>query len=330
MPAKKAAAAAAVATLRKALEWMIGCVQRQERRAEKKKKRRSGGGVARGMTIEEQLARARSGFKVTHCSATVDQRETVIKENTSTLNYITPHFRAEAEVEAPRLKEGDIYTVGWVQAVTEMKFYNHYPSGVSSWEIQELNSGHSEAVSDADGRQYPWYGVTTERVTLKGPHKQQTLRVYMNDNFSPTVSWAIPVGRDQPDTLQRVYRDQSFIAWLILKNEINGEISALQAYSWRAVVNIAVDCSQEVGERATLLEPLLQEPPRRLTGRYIPKSALACPRANEAQKFVWRTLESELIFEVSCTPAVSPSSSMSSLQQHSISESRYPSRYAPY
>lgn len=283
------------------------------------------------MTIEEQLARVRSNFKLLQCSAAVDECGIDIKENVSTLNYVTPHFRAEAQVEAPRLKEGEIYTVGWVQAVTEMKFYNHYPAGVSSWEIQELNNGHSEAVSDADGRQYPWYGVTTERVTLKGPQNQQTIRVYMNDNFSPTVSWAIPVGREQADTLQRVYRDQSFVAWLILKNETNGEITTLQAYSWRAMVNISVDCSQEIGQRATLMEPLVQEPPQKVSGVYIPKSALTCPRANEAQKFVWRTLESELIFEVSCTPAVSPSSSTSSLQQHAIStESRYPSRYAPY
>lgn len=283
------------------------------------------------MTIEEQLARVRSGFKVVRCSAKVDQRETAVKENVSTLNYVTPHFRAEAEVETPRLKEGEIYTVGWVQAVTEMKFYNHYPAGVSSWEIQELNSGQSEAVSDADGRQYPWYGITTERATLKGPQRQQTIRVCMNDNFSPTVSWAIPVGRDQSDTLQRVYRDQSFVAWLILKNETNGEITTLDAFSWRAVVNISVDCTQKVGQRATLLEPLVQETPQRVSTLYIPKSALTSPRANEAQKFVWRTMESELIFEVSCTPTTSPSPSLASLQQHSIStESRYPSRYAPY
>ena len=185
-----------MAATKRALEWMIGCVHRPKK--------------SKAMTIEEQLARVRNGFRVTHCSATVDQCETIIKENASTLNYVTPHFRAEAEVEVPRLRDGDIYTIGWVQAVTEMKFYNHYPTGVSSWEIQELNSGDSEAVSDADGRQYPWYGITTERVTLKGAQQsEQIVRVYMNDNFSPTVSWAIPVGRDQPDTLQRVYRDQS-------------------------------------------------------------------------------------------------------------------------
>ncbi len=296
---------------------MIGCLHHRPKRS-------------KAMTIEQQLERVRSEFKV-DCSASVDQCETTVKENASTLNYVTPHFRAEAEVKAPRLKEGDIYTIGWIQAVTDMKFYNHYPSGVSSWEIQELNSGDSEAISDADGRQYPWYGVTTERATLKGPTEEQTVRVCMNDNFSPTVSWAIPVGRDQPDTLQKVYRDQSFIAWLVLKNEINGEITPLQAYSWRALINITVDCSQRVGERATLLEPLFQDPPKKLSLLYIPKTALTSPRANEAQKFVWRTLESELIFEVSCTPTVSPSSSMSSIHsQSTLSESRYPSRYAPY
>ena len=308
-----------MAATKRALEWMIGCVHRPKK--------------SKAMTIEEQLARVRNGFRVTHCSATVDQCETIIKENASTLNYVTPHFRAEAEVEVPRLRDGDIYTIGWVQAVTEMKFYNHYPTGVSSWEIQELNSGDSEAVSDADGRQYPWYGITTERVTLKGAQQsEQIVRVYMNDNFSPTVSWAIPVGRDQPDTLQRVYRDQSFVAWLILKNEINGEITPLEAYSWRAVVNIAVDCSEDIGQRATLLQPSIQEPPLKLSGLYIPKSAMTSPRANEAQKFVWRTLESELIFEVSCTPTLSPSTSLSNLQQQhpAVSDSRYRSRYAPY
>lgn len=303
---------------------MIGCVHHRPTSSDKRSN-------SKAMTVGEQLTRSREQFKVTKCSATVDQCETVIKENSSTLNYVTPHFRAEAEVEVPRLKEGEIYTVGWVQAVTEMKFYNHYPTGISSWEIQELNNGDSEAVSDADGRQYPWYGITTEKVTLKGPCEEQTVRVYMNDNFSPTISWAIPVGREQPDTLQKVYRDQSFVAWLIIKNEINGEVIPLQAYSWRAVINIAVDCSQQVGQRATLLEPLLQEPPRKLNGLFIPMSALMSPRANEAQKFVWRTLDSEIIFEVSCTPTVSPSTSLSSLPASvSVSESRYPSRYAPY
>lgn len=303
---------------------LLGCVYHA-------KPKRSKQPPTTSMTIEGEAERRTRVLQVVDCQASVDRTQTRIKENVSTLNYVTPHFRAEATVELAPLKEGEIYTVGWVQAVTDMKFFNEYPSGTSSWEIQELNSGRSTAVSDADGRQYPWYGVTTERVTVKGPSTNyQRVKVTMNDNFSPTVSWAIPVGRDQPDTLQSVRRDQSFVAWLVLKNEISGLIQVIKAYSWRAVINIAVDCGRRVGERAKLLDPVYQDQPVELEDYPLPKSALSAPRANEAQKFVWRTLDSELIFEVSCTPAMSPASSVASLQPSGLSEARYPIRYAPY
>lgn len=299
------------------LEFMIGCIP-----AILPSKRRK-------MTIEtaqnEGKRNLRSRFKVVECRAQVDSKPTEIRENNSTLNYVTPHFRAVAEVEIGPMKDGEIFTVGWVQAVTKMKFYNSYPKGQSSWEIQELNSGESVAVSDADGRQYPWYGVTSECQTVRGPSDGCRVKVNMNDNFSPTVSWAVPVGRDQPDTLTAVYRDQSFLVWLVVKNEINGEIEALRAYRWRAVINIAVECSNRVGQRAKLLEPVFQEQPEELSDLYIPESALYAPRANEAQKFVWRTSDSELIFEVTCTPAVPPA-----VHQPLVGDVRYPIRYAPY
>ena len=313
---------------------MIGCVPKSW------KKR-----LKLSMTIEDaEKKRCRSAevkaarFNILKCRASVDRCETKIKETASTLNYITPHFRAESVVEINGLKEGEIYTVGWVQAVTNMAFYNSYPSGQSSWEIQELNRGETTAVSDADGRQYPWYGVTTECVTVHGPCKVGRVRVYMNDNFSPTVSWAIPVGRDQPDTLQRVSRDQSFAAWLVVKDEITGETWALKAFKWRAVVNIAVDCSRCIGQRAKLISPYLQSQPEETSDLLLPKSALYSPRANEAQKFVWRTLESELVFEVSCvqSPVAAGSPAMSDTPSSPQSvvagnEERCPScRYTPY
>ena len=278
------------------------------------------------MTIEDGRPRdGGSKFRVNGCTACVDRVPTRLRENSATLNYVTPHFRAEAELEMAALKEGEVLTVGWVQAVTEMKFVNSYPSGQSSWEIHELNSGESEAVSDADGRQYPWYGVTSECHTIKGPSNASKVRVAMNDNFSPTVSWAVPVGREQPDTLERVCRDQSFIAWLVVKNEISGEVTALRAYRWRALVNIEVDCFRAVGARARLAKPYLLEQPVELHDPRLPPSALAAPRANEAQKFVWRTVESELIFEVSCSPALAPT-----LQPSAVSELRYPCCYPPH
>ena len=107
-----------------------------------------------------------------------------------------------------------------------------------SWEIQELNSGNSVAVSYADGRQYPWYGITSECRTVRSPSEGGKVKVNMNDNFNPTMSWAIPVGREQPDTLTAVHHDQSFLVWLVAKNKINGDILALRVFHWRAVVNI--------------------------------------------------------------------------------------------
>lgn len=263
-------------------------------------------------------------FVIQKCSASVDSCETKIRETKSTLNYITPHFRAEAEVEISAVNSGEEYTIGWVQAVTHMKFYNSYPDGQSSWEIQELNSGETMAVSDADGRQYPWYGVTTECVRVRGPCPNTRVRILMNDNFSPTVSWAAPVGKDQPDTLQGIHRDQSFVAWLIVKNESTGEILPLKSYRWRAVINVGVDCSRKIGDRAKVLEPKLQAQPIEQFDLRIPKQALTAPRANEAQKFVWRTSDAELIFEVQCMSSLTPS-----LQPPSTNV-RYSCRYTPY
>ena len=280
------------------------------------------------MTIEDEKlpsAPRRPKFTIIHSHSQVEKTETKIKENPSTLNYITPHFRAEAEVEVGPLREGETYSVGWVQAVTSMTFINSYPTGQSSWEIQELNSGETVAVSDADGRQYPWYGVTTECKTLRGPCPAQRVRLFMNDNFSPTVSWAVPVGKEQPDTLEHIHRDQSFVVWLMVKNESTGEFLPLKAYSWRAVINIAVDCSRAIGERAKLLDPKVQAQSIELFDLRIPHTALQSPRANEAQKFVWRTIDSELIFEVSCSPSLPPV-----LQPHATSDSRYSCRYTPY
>lgn len=253
------------------------------------------------MTVEKKA----KFFKIVNCTASVDQVETRIIETPSTLNYVTPHFRAEAEVDVPALGEGEEYTIGWVQAVTDMKFINVYPSGCSSWELQELNSGEVAAVSDADGRRYPWYGVTTECRTITGPCLPSRIKVSMNDNFSPTVSWGVPwpAGHDEPDSLQRVERDQSFKVWLVIKDEVNRTFKALKAYTWRAVINIGIDCSKTCSKRARLLHPKFQAQPQETQDTSIPTSALYSPRANEAQKFVWRMEDFEVVFKVQFNPS---------------------------
>jgi len=43
-------------------------------------------------------------------------------------------------------------------------------------------------ISDADGKQYPWYGSKSEVQTLEGPTMQPThVTIHMNDNFFPQV-----------------------------------------------------------------------------------------------------------------------------------------------
>ena len=102
----------------------------------------------------------------------------------------------------------------------------------SRWLLFQPKARQPRSHHDADGQQYPWYGITSERRTVRGPSEGGKVKVNMIDNFSPTVSWDIPVGRGQPDTLTAVHRDQSFLVWLVAKNEISGDILALRAFCW--------------------------------------------------------------------------------------------------
>ncbi len=60
-------------------------------------------------------------------------------------------------------------------------------SSRTSWEFPEITSGKYTMVSDADGKQYPWYGAKHELATLEGPTHRHTLTIDMNDNFFPQV-----------------------------------------------------------------------------------------------------------------------------------------------
>lgn len=91
----------------------------------------------------------------------------------------------------------------------------------SSWELPELREGRVKAISDSDGVSYPWYGNTTETVTLTGPtSKPSRLTVSMNDNFYPSVTWAVPISNSNTPMLTHITRDQSFITWLVAMNSI--------------------------------------------------------------------------------------------------------------
>ena len=75
-------------------------------------------------------------------------------------------------------------------------------------------------VSDSDGVSYPWYGSGTEIASVTGPNDHFTeLKIKMNDNFHPSVTWDVPISERDAPHLTKITRDQSFITWLAAVNE---------------------------------------------------------------------------------------------------------------
>uniref|UniRef100_H9GMD6 Family with sequence similarity 78 member A n=1 Tax=Anolis carolinensis TaxID=28377 RepID=H9GMD6_ANOCA len=163
----------------------------------------------------------------------------------------------------------------------------------SSWELPDLLEGKIQAISDSDGVNYPWYGNTTETFTLVGPTKKESkFSVSMNDNFYPSVTWAVPVSDSNVAKLTRIHRDQSFTTWLVATNTGTGEMVVLQTIKWRMKLCIEVNPQRPLGQRARLAEPSAQEQPTVLPkNEPIPASALVKPNANDAQVLMWRPKE---------------------------------------
>lgn len=160
----------------------------------------------------------------------------------------------------------------------------------SSWELPQLREGLVRAISDSDGVSYPWYGNTTETVTIVGPtSKPSRFIVSMNDNFYPSVTWAVPVSESNTPLLTNIKRDQSFTTWLVALNTTSREKILLHTIKWRMRVDIAVDPSLPLGSRARLVGRVHQDQPRVLTRMEpIPPNAMGRPNANDAQVLMWR------------------------------------------
>ncbi|XP_072285679.1 protein FAM78A [Pyxicephalus adspersus] len=234
----------------------------------------------------------RDSISVLDIKATIDSTPTRIDESSSVvLRYRTPHFRATAEVLVPPISGKETWRVGWIQACNHMEFYNYYGDlGMSSWELPDLENGKIPAISDSDGVNYPWYGNTTETCTVTGPTKRDTkFTVSMNDNFYPSVTWAVPVSDSNVPMLTGIQRDQSFTTWLVAINMGSSEVVILHTIKWRMKLEIEVKSTLPLGQRAKLQEPFGQEQPQVLAkNEPIPPSALVKPNANDAQVLMWR------------------------------------------
>lgn len=69
----------------------------------------------------------RENIVVYEVSASIDRSPTVVEENSPiVLRYRTPYFRASAGIVMPPVPRNETWTVGWIQACTQMEFYNTY------------------------------------------------------------------------------------------------------------------------------------------------------------------------------------------------------------
>lgn len=69
----------------------------------------------------------RENIVVYDLSATIDHCPTVIEENSPiVLRYRTPYFKAAARIVMPPIPRNETWVVGWIQACTQMEFYNTY------------------------------------------------------------------------------------------------------------------------------------------------------------------------------------------------------------
>ena len=146
-------------------------------------------------------------------------------------------------------------------------------------------------ISDADGKQYPWYGLRNETQTIRGPSTRQGITVHMNDNFFPQVTWYVPYTKyDRKPRLTHIYREQSFFTFLVAKDLSNDRHHTLKTVSWNMKLVIDVNPENPLGKRATVIGPVEQQQPIVLEKNDVAleKYALRPPNANNSQTLIWR------------------------------------------
>ena len=65
--------------------------------------------------------------------------------------------------------------------------------------------------------------------------------------------------------LTNIYRDQSFITWLVATNTSTNDMIILQTLRWRMQLSIEVNPTRPLGQRARLREPIAQDQPKILS-----------------------------------------------------------------
>jgi len=143
-------------------------------------------------------------------------------------------------------------------------------------------------VSDSDGKNFPWYGSKTEVALIKGPQPSTKHSVSMNDNFYPHITWDMPIDTYRSPKLTNIKRNQKFLTWLVALDVKNGYFVVLKTFKWRMKVEIAINPTRPLGQRAKLVSnPVPQQPEELKNNSQIPNCALYPTNANSTQLLVW-------------------------------------------
>ncbi|KAL3321100.1 Protein fam78a [Cichlidogyrus casuarinus] len=226
---------------------------------------------------------------------------TKVTEMSNFMKYESQHFRCKVQLGLQEGIADKCWSVGLIQACDKMLLENRYgPYGSSYWEFHPLKSGRHSMVNDSDGRQYPFYSLTTSKLEVHRSVVGNTLsNLYYEDHFYPTVAWELPY--NSRAKLTDVIRKQDFWVWLVAikrasanpsdQEPINpktDDIHILKSVRWRYNLHMQFDPQQPIGKRLTGVYDTQEEQPYILDGcKPISLSALSPPHCNAAQSLIW-------------------------------------------
>ncbi|KAA3670526.1 uncharacterized protein DEA37_0007361 [Paragonimus westermani] len=155
-------------------------------------------------------------------------------------------------------------------------------------------------VNDSDGRQYPFYSLTSSKFEIRrGVISDSLVALNYEDHFYPTVAWELPYYGGAK--LTDVIRKQDFWVWLVaikrasirsatcdLFNAKHDEVYILKTIRWRYGLHMTFDPHQPIGKRLQRIYDVQKEQPIILeSNRPLPLSALSPPHCNAAQSLIW-------------------------------------------
>ncbi|PAA47633.1 hypothetical protein BOX15_Mlig007864g1 [Macrostomum lignano] len=227
---------------------------------------------------------------------------TKVTEKPYLVQYESQHFKCKALVELEESIADSHWTIGLIQACDRMYLENRYGQyGSSFWEFHPLKTRQHRMVNDSDGRQYPFYSLTSSKCEVtKGVVRDSVIKLQYADHFYPTVAWDLPYCNGVK--LTDVIRRQSFWIWLVAIKRAalhadtdvfhlgDDQIHILSSMHWRYSLHMEFDPHERIGRRLRTLTDTQMEAPRILPEEEVkpmPLSAVHPPHCNAAQSLIW-------------------------------------------